>query len=152
MLRLDSGRDATPLLHMDKWDGYPAARRRVFEALRGPTNLVVISGDVHMAMAGTLALDEDREDSPAFAAEFTGTSISSGGDGSEDRPAFARERARNPRLAFLNNRRGYTLHEVTPAAFTATFRAVAQVSTPGAAREDRGRFVVRHGRPGPLPA
>ena len=152
MLRLDSGRDAEPRRPMDKWDGYPAARRRVLEALQGVPNLVVVSGDVHMALAGTLHLDYDREDSPATGTEFTATSISSGGDGSEARASSARERERNPHLAFINNRRGYTLHEVSPQSFTATFRAVAQVSTPGAAREDRGQFVVEAGRPGPQPA
>jgi alkaline phosphatase D len=149
MLRLESGHDGEPRLPMDKWDGYPAARRRVLEALRGPANLVVVSGDVHMALAGTLRLDFERDDSPPVGTEFTGTSISSGGDGMEARPGSERELARNPHLAFLNNRRGYTLHDVSPAGFSATFRAVAQVSTPGAAREDRGRFVVEAGRPGP---
>lgn len=152
MLRLDSGRNAEPRLPMDKWDGYPAARRRVLEALQGVPNLVVVSGDVHMALAGTLRPDYDREDSPATGTEFTATSISSGGDGSEARPSSARELARNPHLAFINNRRGYTLHEVSRESFTATFRAVAQVSTPGAAREDRARFVVEAGHPGPQPA
>ncbi|RKK05615.1 alkaline phosphatase [Pseudoroseomonas wenyumeiae] len=152
MLRVDSGQDTVPRLPMDKWDGYPAARRRVLEALQGVPNLVVASGDVHMALAGTLRPDYDREDSPATGTEFTATSISSGGDGSESRPSSARELARNPHLAFTNNRRGYTLHEVSRDSFTATFRAVAQVSTPGAAREDRARFVVEAGRPGPQPA
>ena len=152
MLRVDAGTDATQRLHMDKWDGYPAARRRVFGALQAPRNLVVVSGDVHVALAGTLKLDYDREDSPAIGTEFTATSISSGGDGSEAKRGTPAEMARNPHLAFFNARRGYTLHEVNSTTFSATYRAVSHVTTPGAAQEDRARFVIEAGRPGPVRA
>ncbi len=152
MLRMAHGQGEAQRLSMDKWDGYPAARRRVFEALQGPRNLVVVSGDVHVALAGTLKLDYDREDSPEIGTEFTGTSISSDRDGSETKPSTARLLADNPHLTFFNARRGYTLHEVREGVFDATFRAVSAVTTPGAAREDRGRFVVEAGRPGAVRA
>ena len=46
-------------LNMDAWDGYPAARDRVFDAaLAADANLVVLAGDTHNAWAFDLAKDE----------------------------------------------------------------------------------------------
>ncbi len=153
MLQRDTGSEA-PRYAMDKWDGYPAARDRLFAAAQesGLQGLAVVSGDVHAAWAGTLLRDFARPERGAVGVEFTATSISSGGDGSEQTPATPRILARNPHLAFFNNRRGYTLHEVTEAVLTARFRAVAEVSRPGAAREERGHFAVEHGRAALNPA
>jgi alkaline phosphatase D len=139
-------------LSMDKWDGYPAARARLLEgiAARGIGHAVVLSGDVHNAWAGQLRRDPLDEASPVLATEFTGTSISSEGDGSEIQPSTPEILRRNPHIAFFNDRRGYTLHEVTPDRFEACFRAVARVSEPGAPREDRGRFRLEARQPGLL--
>lgn len=141
-------------ISMDKWDAYPAARTRLLQGIRERhvANPVILSGDVHNAWAGEVRLDPLDERSPVVAAEFVGTSITSGGDGSEVQPSTAAILARNPHIRFFNNRRGYCLHEVNPARLETTFRAVPYVTRPGAPREDRGRFVVEAGRPGLLPA
>lgn len=138
---------------MDKWDGYPAARARLLEGARERqvANAVVLAGDLHVAMAGSLRLDPEDERSPVVATEFVGTSVTSGGDGHEQRADAPALLARNPHIAFFNDRRGYTLIEATPAHMEARFRALPYVTRPGAPREDRGRFVVEAGRPG-LPA
>lgn len=138
-------------ISLDKWDGYPAARARLLQGLseRGVSDAVVLSGDVHSAYAATVATTPGG---PALAAEFTASSISSEGDGSEQRRGTAALLAANPHIAFHNNRRGYCVHEVTGRRFTTQFRAVAFVSQPGAAREDRGRFVVEAGDPRINPA
>ena len=137
-------------LGMDGWDGYPAARARLLAGLRDRrANAVVLTGDVHSAWAGTLHENPDDPASPALATEFVGTSISSGGDGSDGgAEAVLRQ---NPHIGFYNNRRGYTLHRATAARLEAVFRAVAQVSTPGAPRQDKVAFVVEAGRAGLLP-
>ena len=136
-------------ISMDKWDAYPAARARLLAAIhdRGIANPVILSGDVHNAWAGTLRRDPSDPRSPAIATEFTATSITSTGDGSEVTNATAEVLRRNPHIAYFNNRRGYTLHEATASRMTATFRAVPFVTRPDAPREDRGRFVVEAGRP-----
>lgn len=141
-------------ISMDKWDAYPAARTRLLQGIRERriANPVILSGDVHNAWAGEVRLDPLDERSPVVAAEFVGTSITSTGDGSEVLPSTAAVLARNPHIRFFNNRRGYCLHEATPARLETTFRAVSYVTRPGAPREDRGRFVVEAGRPGLLPA
>ncbi|MBK1659903.1 alkaline phosphatase D family protein [Paracraurococcus ruber] len=141
-------------ISMDKWDAYPAARARLLQGIRdrGLANAVVLAGDVHNAWAGSLRLDPLDERSPAVATEFVASSITSEGDGSETVASTAEVLRRNPHIAFFNNRRGYTLHDVTAGRMEVTFRAVPFVSRPDAAREDRGRFVVEAGRPGVTPA
>jgi alkaline phosphatase D len=136
-------------ISMDKWDAYPAARARLLAGIRERrvANAVVLAGDVHHALAGTVRLDPADPESPAVVTEFVGTSISSEGDGSEERADTPEVRRRNPHIAFANNRRGYTLHEATAQRMEVVFRAVPYVTRPGAPREDRGRFVVEAGRP-----
>jgi alkaline phosphatase D len=136
-------------ISMDKWDAYPAARARLLAGIRERrvANAVVLAGDVHHALAGTVRLDPAEPESPAVATEFVGTSISSEGDGSEQRADTPEVLRRNPHIAFANNRRGYTLHEATDGRMEVVFRAVPYVTRPGAPREDRGRFAVEAGRP-----
>ncbi|WBV41824.1 alkaline phosphatase [Pseudoroseomonas cervicalis] len=153
ILQRDFGGPGAPRWAMDKWDGYPAARERLLahvEAAKLP-GLLAISGDVHAAWAGTLHRDAAGPEGPALGCEFTATSISSGGDGSEQLSSTPRVMAQNPHLGFFNNRRGYTLHELGPDRMTARFRALAEVTRPGAAREDRGALVVEHGASRLLP-
>jgi alkaline phosphatase D len=139
---------------LDSWGGYPAARARLLAGMaeRRVANPVVLTGDLHHAMAGTLHAVPGDPGSPAVATEFVATSISSGGDGSEQTPRLAAALPLNPHIAFLNSRRGYCLHEATPGRMEVAFRAVSAVTRPGAPREDRGRLVVEAGRPGPQAA
>ena len=132
-------------LNMDAWDGYPAARARLLAGLaERRANAVVLTGDVHSAWAGELRLDPDNLASPALATEFVGTSITSGGDGSDGGAESIL--AQNPHVRFFSNRRGYTLHQATAARMTAVFRGLDFVSAPGAPLRDRARFVVEAGR------
>jgi alkaline phosphatase D len=142
------------IVGLDSWNGYPGARARLLEGLRARSvaNAVVLTGDLHHALAGTVHLRAEDPTSPAVASEFVATSISSGGDGREQDPRFATALPLNPHIAFLNSRRGYSLHEATPERMEVTFRAVPFVTRPGAPREDRGRFVVETGRPGVQPS
>jgi alkaline phosphatase D len=60
--------------NLDAWDGYPAARERLYQAAKGAgARLVVCTGDTHSAWANTLkdATGEIR------GVEFGGTSVSS---------------------------------------------------------------------------
>jgi alkaline phosphatase D len=129
--------------NMDSWDGYPAARARLLEALRG-RDAAVLTGDVHRAWANDLLDEAGRP----VAVEFVGTSITSEGDGSEAQPTAAATMERNPWLRFHSNRRGYTLHEARADRLEAHFRAVDHVTTPGAPLSTKGRFATLAGRPG----
>jgi alkaline phosphatase D len=60
---------------LDKWDGYPAARTRLYDAARrAGANLVTFTGDSHNAWAFDLA-----DDAGPIGVEFAGQSVSSYG-------------------------------------------------------------------------
>ena len=130
---------------MDKWDAYPAARARLLRTIaeRGVRDAVVLSGDVHQARAGTL----HAETGAAVATEFVATSATSLGDGDDVPRRAAEYLGSNPHLAFLHGRRGYTLHEVAPRQWQATYVSLPYVSRLGAPREIAARFLVETGRP-----
>jgi hypothetical protein len=71
---------------MDQWSGYPAARSRLLESIaqRAPNRTVVLTGDIHTNWVNELRTDFRRVERPSIAAEFVGTSISSGGDGNDE--------------------------------------------------------------------
>ena len=116
-------------LNMDQWDGYPAARDRLFKsALGADANLVVLSGDSHNAWA----FDLDRKGT-RVGVEMAGTSVTSpGAEGSirwmkSDELAKATV-ARNPQLKWCDmSQRGYMAVELTPAAATSEYRFLATV-------------------------
>ncbi len=139
------------LFGMDRWDGYPAAQRRLLRLLASArrANPVVITGDVHTNWVADLKEDYDDPAAPIVSSEFVGTSITSGGDGN-DAPSPALKL--NPHLKFFSNRRGYVRVKVTPERWRADYRVVPYVSKPGAPIETRGSWVVAAGKPGAEPA
>ena len=70
---------------MDKWDGYVASRQRLFARLKETKapNPIVLSGDVHVHCGADLKMDFANPKSETVGVEFTNTSITSGGDGSD---------------------------------------------------------------------
>ena len=136
--RTDNG--PAPILNMDSWAGYEAPRRRLLARLRGLDNVIILTGDEHQNFAGLLH-DGDR----AVAAEFVATSISSGGDGSDQRAGSDRILAENPELKFINDQRGYLTCDVTPDEWRTNFMVLDQVSTPGGALSKRATATVARG-------
>lgn len=132
----------------DGWDGYPAARRRLFDDLLRyrPANPVVLSGDVHTFFAADLRPDFMRavsDANPVVATEFCGTSISSSG-----RPQVRIDQylIDNPHLKFgRSDRRGFVMMEVTPAATQFRFQALDDVSKADSGLSTIARFVVADG-------
>jgi alkaline phosphatase D len=133
---------------MDQWSGYPAARDRLLKAIaeRAPNRTVVVTGDIHSHWVNELHADFSRPDRPVVAAEFVGTSITSGGDGSAT-PGFD-PTANNPHIKWFANRRGYITCRVEPDAWSAEYRTVPFVSRPDAPVETPTRWRVTHGRAG----
>ena len=125
-----AGRAGIPL-NMDAWDGYPAARARLFEAaLAANANLVVLAGDTHNAWAFDLA----HRDTPV-GVEFGGPSVSSPGF-ENFLPQLAPERlARavvegNPQLVWADTaRRGYMALDLTRDRATCEYRFTTPVRT-----------------------
>ncbi|MBF6095406.1 alkaline phosphatase D family protein [Nocardia cyriacigeorgica] len=138
----------------DAWDGYASERAAILGAAadRSVRNLVVLTGDRHENYAADLRRDVGDSESAVVAAEFTGTSISSGGDG-VDLPARGRDLlAANPDLKFYNSQRGYVRVEVDERVWRTDFRVVPYVERPGAPVHTRASFVVQDGVPGAVEA
>jgi alkaline phosphatase D len=135
---------------MDAWDGYPASRERILDFVdrRRVQNPVVLTGDVHANWANDILRDFDDQASEVVGTEFVGTSITSGGDGSDVRADTAATLAENPHIKFFNNQRGYVRCTVTPREWRADYRVVPYVSQPGAPVSTRASFVVEAGNPG----
>jgi alkaline phosphatase D len=72
-------------LQMDTWDGYPDSHARILDSVarQGIENPVILTDNVHRNWANELLADFDDPDSPPGGAEFVGTSITSGGEGSD---------------------------------------------------------------------
>ena len=139
-----------PVVSMDRWDGYPAAQRRLLSFLERarPSNPVVVTGDIHSNWAADLKADFRDPSSATVGAELVGTSISSGGDGADVRDNTEDTLSRNPHVHFFNGQRGYVRCDVTPERLAADYRVLPYVTRPGAKMVTRASFVVEDGRPG----
>ncbi len=116
------------ILNYDQWDGYPVARERLLSRLEaaGIENLVVITGDIHLAAVGHLNHGE-----VPLGVEFIATSISSSGLFTANLEDILKT---FPALVDAElEHRGYTLHTVTPERWEAEYRIVTDV----AARDSR---------------
>ena len=135
---------------MDKWDGYEHSRERLLRFLgsRKPSNPVALAGDVHNNWVNDLRLDVDDPKTPVVATEFVGTSITSGGDGSDMSATMKAIVSENECVRFANDQRGYVRFDLAPRELRADYRVVEYVTKPGAPIKTRASFVVEDGRPG----
>lgn len=142
------------VLNMDAWDAYHESRRRILHWLARyrVRNTIVLTGDIHSAWAADLRADFADPASPVIGSEFVCTGISSGFQDDLALLVFYTLPA-NPQIKYFNGlKRGYTLCDVTPSAWTAHFRTVATVSLPVADTTTDRSFVVQNGVPGVQPA
>ena len=135
---------------MDKWDGYTAARARLYARLKETKapNPIVLSGDVHVHYAADLKLDFTNPESETVGVEFTNTSVTSGGDGADVSAAWEQIRRGNPHIKYHSARRGYIACTATPASMRAEFKILDRVSVPDSPARTGGAVVVEAGRPG----
>jgi alkaline phosphatase D len=133
------------VLSTDSWDGYVADRNAVLggAADRGVRNLVVITGDRHQNIVADLRRDYADPESPVVASEFSGTSITSGGDGADMNDTGRRLLAANPDMKFFNAQRGYVRVELDHQLWRNDFRVVPYIRRPGAPVHTRASFVVQ---------
>jgi alkaline phosphatase D len=136
-------------ISMDQWAGYAVPRTRLLSGLRDlkVSNPITIAGDIHSNWVNDLKVDFADPDSPTVATELVGTSITSGGNGSQVKPDAA-VYAENPFLKFTNRERGYVSCTVTPTEHRADFQVVEEVRQPGAPLITRASYVVENGKPG----
>ena len=150
MARIDMKPGSEEAYSMDQWSGYAVEQARIMQYLaeRQPRNPVVITGDIHSNWVSDLAVDWKSDKTPAVATEFIGTSISSGGDGVDERPTTQSCYAENARLKMFNGRRGYVNVTLTPGQCQADYRVVPYVSRPGAPIQTHSSWIVENNRRG----
>jgi alkaline phosphatase D len=116
-LRLPNG----GILNYDQWDGYAPARDRLLAQAAAAERVVVLTGDIHVSVVGTI---------PGVGIEFVTTSISS------ESPLGTAVDATTMTGLFPNVvdaelvHRGYTRHTVRADTWTAEYRMVDDVRSP----------------------
>jgi alkaline phosphatase D len=147
MMSLDRRRtpDEAPakVINLDSWAAYEVPRQRLLGRMRGLDNVVVLTGDEHQNWAGLLHDDRDRP----VGVEFVATSISSGGNGQDQRRGSDVILKNNPQLRFVNDQRGYITCDVTREEWRTNFMVMDKVREPGGQISKRATLAVGHGRP-----
>jgi alkaline phosphatase D len=120
--------------NLDAWDGYPAARERLYDAAKAAgARLVVCTGDTHAAWANTL---KDRN-GEVRGVEFGGTSVTSpstadalSGFGLEGTLLNSLIVDKNDEVEWHDEtKRGYTLVTLTPTSARGDFMAVDTIKS-----------------------
>jgi len=156
MTDLESSTPLGTYVQVDQWDGYPAARSRFLDAVKasGATNPVVITGDIHASVVGSVFDGTD-----AVATEFVGPSVSSsfpltfdvGGTVVDLRGEFDKLPAQKPNLVYTDaGHHGYVVVTVTPDRLTSQYRVVSTVAQPSADVSTLATFDVEPGKVGPV--
>lgn len=124
--------------NFDSWDGYPAARERLYASFRrAGSHPVVLSGDSHAAWANDLHDADGR----LVAAEFGATAISSPSYGAL-LPGLGKLLAgANEEVRFCDqDNKGYLQLTLTPEAATAEFVTVSTILTKEYEKKVAARF------------
>jgi alkaline phosphatase D len=145
--------DASP--DPDQWDGYPVERDLLLQHLGGG-NSVVLSGDVHVALALELRRDGAEPGSAPLAAEFVTASLTS--QNLDDKKGWGyrvgslpTERALMDLLPGVRwcdlDSHGYMIVDVTPETVTAEWWFVDGVLAPTSSERLGRRALVHRGDP-----
>jgi len=147
VMDLDRKEGPEPGYNLDTWAGYAIPRQRLLRRLkdRGIGNTIVLTGDEHQNYAGELHLDGRNPEGAPIASEFVTTSISSSGDGQDQRADGRRYLADNPFLKFNNAQRGYVVCDVTPERWQTEFKVLDKVSERGGTLSTRAKYAVASG-------
>jgi alkaline phosphatase D len=144
----------------DQWDGYPAARDRLFQAVEEHRvgNVVFLSGDVHTAWAVDLKRDVADEQERALAVEFVTPSVTTANldEHLADAPAgLTSEEIEehvcegNPHVRWVDlDRHGFIAVDVTAERVQADWWFADGVREPSDAVEHGASWLVRSGEHG----
>jgi alkaline phosphatase D len=150
MMDLDREPGDGKAVNPDSWAGYRMPRNRLLQTIRDRKvgNVVVLTGDEHQNYAGDLYLDGAKAEGAPIASEFVVTSISSGGDGTDQRADMAKIQAVNPILKFNNAQRGYAICDVTPKAFVTEFKVLDAITRRDGKLSTRAKWALEAGKTG----
>jgi alkaline phosphatase D len=131
----------------DQWDGYPAARRRLLDAMGRSRNTVVVTGDIHRSVAAELRADFADPAAENVGVELVCTSVASDGDGTTT-DGYAPDWLQHDYVKLYDARRGYLKVDLTPERMDSTFVVVPWVEADDTApKEILARFTTPAGRP-----
>lgn len=139
--------DGLPAAWSDGWDGYPATRDMLLNAVaqRKPKNFVSIGGDMHSFWQADLKADYSDPNSETLGTEFVTTSVTAH---SYNYTRFQNMLPDNPHINFVDDRkRGYSLVDVTPNDWTFQMKEVSSVYDPNATASTAKKYVVQSGTP-----
>jgi alkaline phosphatase D len=147
---MDVAAGETHRYSMDQWPGYAYERMELVQHLadRRIANTVVLTGDIHSNWVNDLRVDDRKPETPVIATEFVGTSITSGGNGTDRSPNQDALLAENPGVRFHNRQRGYVRCTLSPSTWRSDYVVVEDVTKPGGKVSTRASFVVEAGHPG----
>lgn len=149
---MDLDRDPGPRVteNLDSWAGYRVPREHLLKTIEdsGKRSTIVLTGDEHQNYAGELHFDGKNPQATPIATEFVATSITSGGDGVDQRSDTTAIQQVNPQLKFHNAQRGYMMCEVTHERWLSEFVTLDEVSTRDGTASTRMRLAVEPGKPG----
>ncbi len=131
------------ILNYDQWDGYAPSRDRLLDVVDSAQakNLIVLTGDIHLAGVGQLTTTSDPETPRGI--EFVTTSISSSGNVDASTESLF--------VALTNiidaeaSHRGYILHTITPETWTAQYRIVDDAKVENSSVSNWKTFSVTKG-------
>ncbi|GGK90627.1 alkaline phosphatase D family protein [Nocardia jinanensis] len=141
----------------DQWDGYPADRRRLLQALtdRGVSDIVFLTGDIHSSWAADVPLEAARYPTgPTAGAEFVVPSVTSAGIGDllptpPRTGSVALEdsvRALNPHIRYTEiDSHGYGVVEIVPDLVRMDWYYVADITDAGTAVRLAAAWELPHG-------
>lgn len=146
------GRDGVFGHWTDGWDGYPATRTRMLDAITKTRlrNPVFWGGDIHSYWVTDLKADPANPDSPTLATEFVGTSITSDGQSNAE---LQQTMALNPHVHYAEGEtRGYVSVTLTPGRMDTRLQGISDRRDRDATVSTLKRFVVEDGKAGAVEA
>ncbi|MFM1885982.1 MAG: hypothetical protein RL026_1139 [Pseudomonadota bacterium] len=152
MAQADEDEEPGPRYYTDSWNGYPAARNRLMDALAAhqPANPVVIGGDIHAFMAADLRQRGDDPRTAVLAAELVTTSITSRPPAQDLLDTMRRN---TPDLKVAEGRhRGYLQIDLTADRLEARMLGVDDITRQESGLHAVETLVVEAGRRGLLKA
>lgn len=139
-------RDGNAASWNDGWDGYPATRDMILDAVaqRKPENFISLGGDMHSWWQADLKADYNDPSSQTLGTEFVTTSVTAH---SYSYSRFQSMLADNPHIHFVDDRkRGYSLVNVTPERWTIQMKEMSTIYEPEAPAVTAKKYVVESGR------
>ncbi len=144
----------------DQWDGYPEERHELLDRIANllERNIVVLSGDVHVALGAELA---EEPGLPPVAVEFVNTSLSS--QNLDDKMGWARRTESvpleaalldgMPHMKYLDlDSHGYSIVEIDPEQVRVEWWTVDALEARSPNQELSAAMAVRRGDPRLIPA